>query len=52
MLHLGEKKEEAQAENLKKRHPPSFKAKVALEALKEIKTSAELASYPILQICL
>ena len=31
-------------ENLKKQHPPSFKAKVALEALKEIKTSAELAS--------
>jgi transposase-like protein len=31
-------------ESLKKQHPPSFKAKVALEALKEIKTSAELAS--------
>jgi len=31
-------------ENLKKQHPPSFKAKVALEALKEMKTSAELAS--------
>jgi hypothetical protein len=29
---------------LKKQHPPSFKAKVALEALKEIQTSAELAS--------
>ena len=31
-------------ENLKKQHPPSFKAKVALEALKEVKTSAELSS--------
>ena len=41
---LGREKEEAQVENLKKQHPPSFKAKVALEALKEIKTSAELAS--------
>jgi transposase len=31
-------------ENLKKQHPSSFKAKVALEALKEVKTSAELSS--------
>ena len=31
-------------ENLKKQHPPPFKAKGALEALKEIKASAELAS--------
>ena len=31
-------------ENLKKQHPPSFKAEVALDALKEVKTSAELAS--------
>ncbi len=31
-------------ENLKKQHPPLFKTKVALEALKEMKTSAELAS--------
>ena len=30
--------------NLRKRHSPSFKAKVALEAIKEIKTSSELAS--------
>jgi transposase len=29
---------------MRKRYPPSFKAKVALEALKEQKTSAELAS--------
>jgi transposase len=31
-------------ERMRKRYPPSFKAKVALEALKEQKTSAELAS--------
>ena len=31
-------------ENMKKQNPPSFKAKVALEALREMKTSAELAS--------
>ena len=42
MLHLGREKEEAQVENLKRQHPPSFKAKVALEVLKEVKTSAEL----------
>lgn len=29
---------------MRKRYPPSFKAKVALEAIKEQKTSAELAS--------
>ena len=28
---------------MKKQHPPLFKAKVALEALKEVRTSAELA---------
>ncbi len=31
-------------EQMRKRYPPSFKAKVALEAIKEQKTSAELAS--------
>jgi len=31
-------------ERIRKRYPPSFKAKVALEAIKEHKTSAELAS--------
>ncbi len=31
-------------ENLRRKHTPSFKAKVALEAIKEQKTSAELAS--------
>lgn len=31
-------------ENLRRRHTPSFKAKVALEAIREQKTSAELAS--------
>jgi len=31
-------------EQMRKRYPPSFKAKVALEAIKEHKTSAELAS--------
>jgi len=31
-------------QNLRKNYPPSFKAKVALEAIKEEKTSAELAS--------
>jgi len=30
--------------NIRKQHPPSFKAKVALEAMKEEKTSAELAT--------
>ena len=35
---------ENQVENLRKRHTPSFKAKVALEAIKEQKTSAELVS--------
>ena len=30
-------------ENLRRKHTPSFKAKVALEAIKEQKTSAELA---------
>jgi transposase-like protein len=37
-------KEEVQVERMRKRYPPSFKAKVALEAIKEQKTSAELAS--------
>jgi transposase len=36
--------EEDQVENLRRKHTPSFKAKVALEAIKEQKTSAELAS--------
>ncbi|HLC15344.1 MAG TPA: hypothetical protein VJL89_03860 [Thermodesulfovibrionia bacterium] len=31
-------------ENLRRKHTPSFKAKVALEAIKEQKTSAELAA--------
>ena len=31
-------------ERMRKRYPPSFKAKVALEAIKEQKTSTELAS--------
>lgn len=31
-------------EQMRKKYPPSFKAKVALEAIKEQKTSAELAS--------
>jgi len=31
-------------ERMRKKYPPSFKAKVALEAIKEQKTSAELAS--------
>ncbi len=31
-------------ERMRKRYPPAFKAKVALEAIKEQKTSAELAS--------
>jgi len=31
-------------EQMRKRYPPSFKAKVALEAIKEQKTSAEMAS--------
>jgi len=31
-------------ENLRRKHTPSFKAKVALEAIKEQKTAAELAS--------
>jgi transposase len=31
-------------EGMRKRYPPSFKAKVALEAIKEQKTSAEMAS--------
>ena len=31
-------------ENLRRKHTPSFKAKVALDAIKEQKTSAELAS--------
>lgn len=29
---------------LRRQHPPAFKAKVALEALKEVKTIAELSS--------
>src|ERR1035437_3452828 len=41
---LGSKIEENQVENLRRKHTPSFKAKVALEAIKEQKTSAELAS--------
>jgi transposase len=32
-------------ENLRRKHTPLFKAKVALEAIKEQKTSAELASH-------
>ena len=36
--------EEDQVENLRRKHTPSFKAKVALEAIKEEKTSTELAS--------
>jgi transposase len=35
---------EDQVENLRRKHTPSLKAKVALEAIKEQKTSAELAS--------
>ncbi|MFH1077193.1 MAG: hypothetical protein V1753_10270 [Pseudomonadota bacterium] len=31
-------------ENLRRKHTPLFKAKVALEAIKEQKTAAELAS--------
>lgn len=31
-------------ERMRKRYPPAFKAKVALEAIKEQKTSTELAS--------
>ena len=31
-------------ENLRRKHTPAFKANVALEAIKEQKTSAELAS--------
>lgn len=31
-------------ENIKKNHPPVFKAKVALEALKETETTGQLAS--------
>ena len=30
-------------ENLRRKHTPSFKAKVALEAIKEQKASAEMA---------
>jgi transposase-like protein len=30
--------------NLRKKYSPSFKAKVALEAIKEVQTSSELAS--------
>src|SRR3989337_2156243 len=41
---LGISREEVQVERMRKSYPPSFKAKVALEAIKEQKTSAELAS--------
>jgi transposase len=41
---LGVRIEETQVENLRKKHTPAFKAKIALEAIKEQKTSAELAS--------
>jgi len=43
MLHL-ERERGGPSGDFEEQHPPSFKAKVALEALKEIKTSAELAS--------
>ncbi len=32
------------SESIKRQHPPVFKSKVAIEAIKEVKTMAELAS--------
>jgi hypothetical protein len=39
---LGSEKEEVQVENSRRKHTSSFKAKEALEAIREQKTSAEL----------
>jgi len=37
-------KGELMSKSLRSKYPPAFKAKVALEAIKEEKTSAELSS--------